>query len=413
MFTGIFIPDAVYRYSPLSAIAKLLYGRLCKFKGERGDAYPAAITLAQELGISERQVFDHLQRLEENAFIERESRPGTSTVYHLLWHSCFEEGNEVVRETALPGKEGDQCGKPQGCSAENRTTGSAENRVRSESIEVSQGNELLPPIVPLSKTKTESETESKPEDLNLEDDIITFVENAYSRENRRAKLDKLRTRQGESISENIRRADTNWGTEDFRAALLAYLSDHSDWLKDNRWPIHTFLKQVKNYIPTSPQIAPPASSGNCHANAAPSGGGNTLPAPTEASERPVSGVSAPQLPFAAQEWNRVVTAGQPVEQWSARFDRGFDSVLNDAEFQAALPKVLKLCQTAFEVQKGEADWLSFRYILGEKRKGVPNWHRMATGEFNWLRKKRTPRTRHEQVNDAIAKALAKVGGKRI
>jgi hypothetical protein len=236
------------------------------------------------------------------------------------------------------------------------------------------------------------------------------VENAYSRENRRAKLDKLRTRQGESISENIRRADTEWGTEDFRGALLAYLSDHSDELKDNRWPIHKFLKRVKNYIPTSPQITPPASSGDRHANAAPSGEGNILPAPTEALERPVSGVSTPQLPFAAQEWNRVVTAGPPVEEWSARYDKPFEPVLADPEFQAALPKVLKLCQTAFEVQKGEADWLSFRYIFGEKRKGVPNWHRMATGEFNWLRKRRTPQTRAEKVDDAIEKALKRVGG---
>jgi hypothetical protein len=37
---------------------------------------------------------------------------------------------------------------------------------------------------------------------------------------------------------------------------------------------------------------------------------------------------------------------------------------------------------------------------------------MASGEFNWLRKKRTPQTRHEKVKDAIAKALASVGGKR-
>src|SRR6185436_8821233 len=100
------------------------------------------------------------------------------------WHQAFEQKDSLVRKTALP-KEGDPCGKPQGGSAESRTTGSAENRVRSESIEVNQGNESLPPIVP------RSEPESKPQDLNLEDDIITFVEDAYYRVNRRAKLEEL------------------------------------------------------------------------------------------------------------------------------------------------------------------------------------------------------------------------------
>lgn len=155
VFTGVFIPDAVYGHPELSSTAKLLYGRLCKFKGDRGDAYPAAITMAKELGISERQVFDHLARLVDEGFIDREPRLGTSTVYHFLWHPSFEDSFEVVRKTALPG-ESPTCGNPHQGSAENRTTGSAENRVRSESFEKNQGSESNTSPTPSGKDHTQS-----------------------------------------------------------------------------------------------------------------------------------------------------------------------------------------------------------------------------------------------------------------
>lgn len=141
LFTGIFIPDAVYRIKGLSPIAKLLYGRLCKYAGESGEAYPAGTTLAEEIGISERQVFEHLGRLVDVGLIEREPRAGTSTVYHFIWGELLEEPGGVVRKTALLGEHPNQCGNPHQGSAENRTTGSAENRTLRESIEENQGTE--------------------------------------------------------------------------------------------------------------------------------------------------------------------------------------------------------------------------------------------------------------------------------
>jgi phage replication O-like protein O len=128
------------------------------------------------------------------------------------------------------------------------------------------------------------------------------------------------------------------------------------------------------------------------------------PAPANApSARPPGGPDA--LPFAAQEWNRVVTAGPPVEQWTRR-DAGLP--VDDPDFLAALPRILPLCQRAFETQPpGELDWLHFRYLLRPARgHTVESWYRMANGEFNWLRTKRTPKSRAAQVDDAIAQALA-------
>lgn len=242
-----------------------------------------------------------------------------------------------------------------------------------------------PPVVPLTqKTGSPPAPTPSPPPLDLEDEVLTFVANAYRRENRRAKLDNLRTRAAEPLRENIRRAETEYGAAEFRSALLAYLSDDSDWLREHRWPIRTFLAQVEDYLPDAvsvPRRSAPRCAGEAEGTALV---GNQHPGPVNGS----TGLeSANSLPHAAQEWNRVVTAGPPVEQWTRR-DRGL--AVDDPEFIAALPKVLELCQQAFETQPAEdVAWLNFRYLL-RKSKGcdVENWYRMATGEFNWLRTRR-------------------------
>ena len=50
-FTGTFIPEDICRYRGLSPNAKLVYGRLCRFAGEHGKAYPSVATLGAESGM--------------------------------------------------------------------------------------------------------------------------------------------------------------------------------------------------------------------------------------------------------------------------------------------------------------------------------------------------------------------------
>src|SRR5260221_5588598 len=101
MFNGIFIPDAVFHYRGLSPVAKLIYGRLIRYKGEAGEAYPSAATLGKEIDISDRQVFEHLKGLEDAGLIARESRAGISTVYNFLWHPCFETDEPYSPEVPM------------------------------------------------------------------------------------------------------------------------------------------------------------------------------------------------------------------------------------------------------------------------------------------------------------------------
>lgn len=131
MFNGVFIPDAIYSYKSISSTAKLLYARLCKYKGESGEAFPSVATLAEELGMHVRQVFCILKTLEEEKFIRRKPRPGTSSIYEFLWHKCFEEKKPRKTAGVTP--------------AENRRSSHAETSTLRESYEE---NHLKPPKVP-------------------------------------------------------------------------------------------------------------------------------------------------------------------------------------------------------------------------------------------------------------------------
>jgi hypothetical protein len=90
LFTGIFIPEAICKYSGISAGAKIVYGRLCRFAGEDGKAYPAVPTLGLELGISGKQARRYVRELEDECFIRAEREPGRTSHYVFLWHAAFE-----------------------------------------------------------------------------------------------------------------------------------------------------------------------------------------------------------------------------------------------------------------------------------------------------------------------------------
>src|SRR5215472_4251878 len=96
-FNGSFIPEQICRYRGLSAGAKLVYGRLCRYAGENGTAYPSTSALAGEVGLSETQVRTYIKELENNRFlrVDRENRryrsngSGGSNEYTFLFHKAF------------------------------------------------------------------------------------------------------------------------------------------------------------------------------------------------------------------------------------------------------------------------------------------------------------------------------------
>jgi len=101
-FTGIFIPEAVYQDSCLSIGAKLIYGRLCRYAGEDGDAYPSVPTLGSELLISPKQARRYVRELENQGFIRVDRVAGRSSHYTFLWRDEFDPTPPTSGSTTPP-----------------------------------------------------------------------------------------------------------------------------------------------------------------------------------------------------------------------------------------------------------------------------------------------------------------------
>lgn len=97
VFKGSFIPNAVLKCRDLSATSKLVFGRLCQYAGEDGEAYPSYSTIGREVGIERRQTIRAVRELEDFGLIRavprRKGDGGlSSNSYVFLWHGIFYEG---------------------------------------------------------------------------------------------------------------------------------------------------------------------------------------------------------------------------------------------------------------------------------------------------------------------------------
>jgi hypothetical protein len=83
------------RSRELSPGAKLVWGRLAHYAGKDGLCIPAVETLAVEVALTERQVYNHLRTLKGRGFIRTDGRfrggAQLSNSYVFLWHRIFDE----------------------------------------------------------------------------------------------------------------------------------------------------------------------------------------------------------------------------------------------------------------------------------------------------------------------------------
>lgn len=99
LFRGAFLPNVILRYPGLSPSAKLLWARLAQYAGENGKCYPSQVTLAEELGITDRHIRKLLTELEDKGFVVGERTPsqrliGANARYRFLWHEVFNDAPE-------------------------------------------------------------------------------------------------------------------------------------------------------------------------------------------------------------------------------------------------------------------------------------------------------------------------------
>jgi hypothetical protein len=71
---GIFVPDSLLACRAISDGAKLLWARLARYAGARGQCFPLLSTVAADLGRSERQVQRYLAELIHEQFVVAQQR---------------------------------------------------------------------------------------------------------------------------------------------------------------------------------------------------------------------------------------------------------------------------------------------------------------------------------------------------
>jgi hypothetical protein len=99
VFHGVFIPEALVRSNLVSAGAKLAYGRLVRYGGQKGLCFPAVETLGAEIGVGRRQAQKYVAELEGANLIRRVMRfvggAQISNSFEFLWHPLFEQGANI------------------------------------------------------------------------------------------------------------------------------------------------------------------------------------------------------------------------------------------------------------------------------------------------------------------------------
>ena len=97
IFYGALIPDVLLRYKKITPSAKLLYAKLVQYAGKDGNCFPSIDTLAEDLGLSVRQIITLLKILEKDGFIVKVKATGKDKLIHknnqylFLLHKIFEE----------------------------------------------------------------------------------------------------------------------------------------------------------------------------------------------------------------------------------------------------------------------------------------------------------------------------------
>ena len=99
-FQGILIPEALHRYPDIGAGEKLCWGRLARYEGKQGRAFPSMKTLGAELGVSARQARLYVAELERTGFIRREQVSGRSNRFSFIWHPVLASPRKSL--SALP-----------------------------------------------------------------------------------------------------------------------------------------------------------------------------------------------------------------------------------------------------------------------------------------------------------------------
>jgi len=206
-------------------------------------------------------------------------------------------------------------------------------------------------------------------DLDLDSPIEEFARNSI-RNIARVKPPNLKTRATEHTVNLLRVEEERNGPISFRRALDNWCRDDNPWLRENKFPLHHFLKKYPSYLPVDHEprdrYSPPrrAVAGLPPAPI-------SLHAPLGESPRRVTPADM------VETWNRIVT--------TKPFTGANPEGVFDPDFTASTWQ--KVCETANAIigAKGkEASWLTLRWALRSDPAKGQNWRRLAEGEMDFM-----------------------------
>jgi len=236
IFVGSFVPNALLRYKGLSSTAKLLWARLAQYAGKNGECFPSQKTLAEELGITERQIITMLKQLVAKGFIKQEKPKGLDKLvhktsrYYFLWHKYFD-----ISQTS----DGNQMCSPE--SEENFTSDSEENFTSSERESIEKEREYKekengPLFLSLNaKNLLKEKTPLKEKTLSLDEGFQRFW-SAYPRKVSKSCCGKAwqRINPCPALTERILDAlEAHKETKQWQDKQ--YIPHPSTWLNQKRW----------------------------------------------------------------------------------------------------------------------------------------------------------------------------------
>jgi len=166
-YNGIYIPEGIYALDTLSSTAKLLYGRLLRYAGENGKAYPKQETLSGQLGITKSGLRKALGQLKSEKLIY--VQPGNPlthqpNTYFFIKHKCFDHPGPDEKQAQPP--ESDFRGTPENNSSvtpESNSKGTLQEESHKQESHNTNNKErveelqLFEPDQPAPKPKTQKE----------------------------------------------------------------------------------------------------------------------------------------------------------------------------------------------------------------------------------------------------------------
>lgn len=198
-------------------------------------------------------------------------------------------------------------------------------------------------------------------DLQLDEDVSVFIKNAYRR-SRGAKVTSANIKQA---NHRILELEVSYGPEEFRQSLWAYLSESSEWLRQNKWPLAAFLKKMES----------------CGAYQIP------REEPRREVQQELPGTEPPQCPIL--DMSQIAARYHELAPHAPKFFLSSGSkpefpALHDPEFFPRMDEVFMKVESLWSTGRTKnITWLNLPWVMKSKN-GVLNWNTLMMGTIDGM-----------------------------